>query len=175
MCYFLCARAPAEHKAVLKYYPWCSQWDLGHFCLGFSDLRSHSHINQCQKIISCHEGRVSAHSRWQGWWSSMSWTNSPTTPCTDVWGFTIQHVAEHLLSIFFPYGAGQGAFYPFISKPGPPIILILRGGFTLEVTLLVIQFRAACVVLTKQMPSPPPPHPLSCKHKTHQPKTLFYI
>lgn len=59
---FLRTRAPAEHKAVLK-YPWCSQWDFGHFCLGFSDLRSNSHINQCEIIMFCREGRVSAHSR----------------------------------------------------------------------------------------------------------------
>lgn len=88
--------------------------------------------------------------------------------------FMIQYVAEHRLAIFFPFGAGQGAFYPFIRKPAPLEVLILRGGLTLGVTLLVIQFRDTCVVLTDQTPSPAS-HPLSGKHKTQQPKTLFYI
>lgn len=61
----------------------------------------------------------------------------------------IQYVAEHLLSIFFPYGAGQAAVYPFLNKPGPLVVLILRGGLILRVVLLVIQFRATCVVFTK--------------------------
>lgn len=52
---FLCNSDPAEQKAVLKYYPWCSQY------FEFSDLRFNSDINQCRKIISCCEGGVSAH------------------------------------------------------------------------------------------------------------------
>lgn len=89
--------------------------------------------------------------------------------------YTIQYVAEHRLAFFFfPFGAGQGAFYPFIRKLAPLEILICRGGLTLGVTLLVIQFRNACVVLTDQTPSPAS-HPLSREHKTQQPKTLFYI
>lgn len=86
----------AEHKAILKYYPWCSQWGFGHFYLGFSDLRSRSLTNQCQKIISCHGGRASACSRW---WSCMSQTKL-LPQLLDVWGFTILYVAEHLPPIF---------------------------------------------------------------------------
>lgn len=52
---FLCISAPAEHKTVLRYYPWCSQY------FGCSDLRANIDINQCWKIISCCEDGVSAH------------------------------------------------------------------------------------------------------------------
>lgn len=52
---FLCISTPAEHKTVLKYYSWCSQY------FGFSDLRINSDIKQCWKIISSCEGRVSPH------------------------------------------------------------------------------------------------------------------
>lgn len=88
--------------------------------------------------------------------------------------FMIQYVAEHRFAIFLTFGAGQGAFYPFIRKPAPLEILIRREGLTFGVILLVIQFRDAWVVLTDQTPSPAS-HPLSRKHKTQQPKTLFYI
>lgn len=36
---FLCARAPAERRVVLKYYSWCSQWGfLGIFSLALMTL-----------------------------------------------------------------------------------------------------------------------------------------
>lgn len=116
---FLCTSAPAEHKTVLKYYPWCSQY------FGCSDLRANSDLNQCWKIISCCEGRVSAH---RGDEAACPGTPAPTTPCTALWGFTIRHVAENLLSIVFLIWSCKGAFYPFISMLSPPIILILWGG-----------------------------------------------
>lgn len=139
---FLCNSAPAEHKTVLKYYPWCSQY------FGFSDFTISSDINQCWKIISCCEGGVSAH--W-GDEAACPGLPVPTTPCTALWGFSIHHVAENLLSIVFIIQNCKSAFYPFISKPGPPIILILGGGLTLGVTFLVIQFRAACVALQSKL------------------------
>lgn len=44
--------------------------------------------------------------------------------------FMIQYVAEHRLAFFLTFGAGQGAFYPFIRKPAPLEILIPLKGRT---------------------------------------------
>lgn len=116
---FLCISAPAEPKTVLKYYPWCSQY------FGYSDLGINSVINWCWKIISCCEGRVSRH--W-GDEAARPGLTASTTLCTALWGFSIHHVAENLLSFVFIRWNCKGVFYPYISKPGTPVILVLWRG-----------------------------------------------